>query len=288
MQKANVTPPEQGGRLTKQDMAPWLPQDYDPALLSVYDSVESTNITARQLAAQGAPEGACVVASHQTGGKGRRGRSFFSPEGGVYLSLVLRPRLTAEQSAQVTTAAAVQVCRAIEGLCGLKPAIKWVNDLYFKGKKICGILTEATVNPETGKPDYLILGVGVNLKGPEGGFPPELAGIAGALYEKQLPPGLTRGRFAAALLASLLPVSRLCGQPEVIREYRARCPLPGQWVTVIGAGQPDWQAKVIGITESCGLLVEKLDGSQTELRSGEVSIRPVPPERKDRQESWLL
>lgn len=272
--EANRTPPEQGGGLAKQAMAPWLPQGYDPGLLYVYDSLESTNLTARQLAGQGAPEGTCVVASHQTGGRGRRGRSFFSPEGGVYLSLVLRPRLTAEQSAQVTTAAAVQVCRAIEGLCGLKPAIKWVNDLLLRGKKICGILTEATMDPETGAPDYLILGVGVNLKGPEGGFPPELAGIAGALYEEQLPPGLTRGRFAAALLASLLPVSRLCVQPEIIQAYRARCPLPGQWVTVMEAGRPAWQAKVIGITESCGLLVETPEGAQKELRSGEVSIRP--------------
>lgn len=265
---------EQSDVLTKESMLPWLPRDYDSSLLSVYDQLESTNVTARQLAVQGAPEGTCVIATRQTGGKGRLGRQFFSPDGGVYLSLVLRPRLTAEQSAQATTAAAVQVCRAIEGACGLSPAIKWVNDLYWKGRKICGILTEAAVNLETGMPDHLILGVGVNLKAPQGGFPPELTEIAGALYEEELPPGMTRGRFAAALLENLLPVSRLCDQPEVMEGYRARCPLPGHWVTVTAAGQPAWQARVIGISDRCGLIVEKSDGSQTELRSGEVSIRP--------------
>lgn len=258
--------------LTFASMVPWLPAGYDPALLQVFQETGSTNTAVRRLAAEGAPEGTCVVASRQTGGKGRRGRSFFSPEGGVYLSLTLRPQLTAEQSAQVTTAAAVQVCRTIEELCGFHPAIKWVNDLMMDGKKICGILTEASVNLETGAPDYLVLGVGVNLKAPEGGFPAEIAEIAGALYQGELPSGLTRGRFAAALLKRLLPVSQLCGQPEIIQEYRRRCPLPGHWVTVM-APEP-WQAKVAGISDSCGLIVEKLDGTRTELRSGEVSVRP--------------
>lgn len=260
--------------LTFASMAPWLPKGYDPALLRVFPEVDSTNTAVRRLAAEGVPEGTCVVAARQTGGKGRRGRSFCSPEGGVYLSMALRPQLTAEESAQVTTAAAVQVCRTIEALCGLRPAIKWVNDLMLGGKKICGILTEASVNLETGMPDYLVLGVGVNLKAPEGGFPAELAQIAGALYPGELPPGLTRGRFAAALLENLLPVSQLCGRPEIIEEYRARCPLPGHWATVITAGQPSWQAKVVGISDVCGLIVEKPDGTRTELRSGEVSVRP--------------
>lgn len=258
--------------LTFASMAPWLPQGYDPALLRVFSEVDSTNTVVRQLAAKGAPEGICAVAARQTEGKGRRGRSFCSPEGGVYLSVALRPRLTAEQSAQITTAAAVQVCRTIERICGLRPAIKWVNDLMLDGKKICGILTEASVNLETGMPDYVVLGVGVNLKAPEGGFPPELAEIAGALYLGEPPQELTRGRFAAALLESLLPVSQLCGQPEILEEYRARCPLPGRWVTVMAA-EP-WQAKVVGISDACGLIVEKPDGTQTELRSGEVSVRP--------------
>ncbi len=257
--------------LTSSALAPWLPAGYDPALLHVYDQVESTNTTAKQLAAAGAPEGTFVVASRQSGGKGRRGRSFFSPQGGVYCSIVLRPNLPAEESTRITTAAAVQVCRTIEEVCTIQPAIKWVNDLLVEGKKICGILTEASLDLETGMPEYVVLGVGVNLCAPEG-FPAELDPIAGALYG-QLPPGLTRGRFAAELLARLWGISALCTQDQVIEEYRRRCPLVGRTVRVVG--EAPRSARVLGITDSCGLLVEYADGARRELHSGEVSIRPA-------------
>lgn len=256
--------------LTRSAMEPWLPSGYDPALLHVYPEVESTNTVAKQLAADGAPEGTCVVAARQSGGKGRRGRSFFSPPGGVYFSIVLRPNLPAEESTRITTAAAVQVCRTIEEVCGIHPAIKWVNDLLVGGKKVCGILTEASLDLETGMPEYVILGAGINLWAPEG-FPPELESIAGALY-RQPPLGMTRGRFAAELLKRLWGISALCSQGQIIEEYRRRCPLAGHWVQVLGASPR--RAKVLGISDSCGLLVEYEDGTRQELHSGEVSIRP--------------
>lgn len=255
--------------LTKSAMEPWLPASYDAGLLHVYSEVDSTNDRAKKLAAQGAPEGTAVVAARQTAGKGRRGRSFFSPEGGVYLSLVLRPALPAEQSTRITTAAAVQVCRVIEQVCGRQPAIKWVNDLLLDGRKICGILTEASLDLETGSPEYVILGVGVNLY--SAGFPEELQPIAGALYQK-LPQGMTRGRFAAGLLAALLDLSSQCIQPWVIQEYRARCPMVGQTVQIVGSGR---QGVVEAITDQCGLRLRFADGTEEEMQSGEVSVRPV-------------
>lgn len=257
--------------LTLSALTPWLPPEWDSSLLHVHDQVESTNITAKLLAAQGAPQGTCVLAAHQTGGRGRRGRSFFSPTGGVYLSMVLRPQMPAEQSTRITTAAAVQVCKAIETTCGLQPTIKWVNDLLLDGKKICGILTEASLDLETGMPEYVILGVGINLQAPPGGFPPEIAHIAGALYQAP-PPGMTRGRLAAALVRNLQGIADLCQQESIIEEYRRRCPLVGQDIWVMTA--PPCPGRVLGITDTCGLLVGYPDGRQEELQSGEVSIRP--------------
>lgn len=258
--------------LTLASMEPWLPQGCDRSLIHVYDTVESTNITARELAAKGAPEGTAVVAARQEGGKGRRGRSFFSPKGGVYVSMVLRPQLPAEESARVTTTAAVQICRVLEEVCGFQAQIKWVNDVMLRGKKICGILTEGAIDLESGMPEYIIVGIGVNLLEGAEGFPPELRQIAGALYRENLPQGLTRGRFAAAMVEKMGAISALCTARETLEEYRRRCPLVGHRVMVM-ENEP-WEGKVIAISDKCGLVVEKEDRTQRHLQSGEVSIRP--------------
>ena len=137
------------------------------------------------------------------------------------------------------------------------------------GYLIRGILTEASLDLETGSPEYVILGVGVNLY--SAGFPEELQPIAGALYQK-LPQGMTRGRFAAGLLAALLDLSSQCIQPWVIQEYRARCPMVGQTVQIVGSGR---QGVVEAITDQCGLRLRFADGTEEEMQSGEVSVRPV-------------
>ncbi len=133
----------------------------------VEQTLISTNLTAKQLAAEGAPHGTLVAANHQTGGRGRRGRSFASPPGtGLYLSMVLRRALPMQNAVLVTSAAAVAVCRAVEAVSGKRLGIKWVNDLYFYGKKCCGILTEAAADVESGGLEHLVVGIGVNLYEP--------------------------------------------------------------------------------------------------------------------------
>ena len=161
-----------------------------PAPVQLYDTLESTNRTAKLLALEGAAHGTLVLAGGQTAGRGRLGRSFASPAGkGVYCSVVLRPPLPAANAQTATIGAAVAVCRAVQMLCGLELAIKWVNDLYYKGKKVCGILTEAGTDLESGQLEWLVVGIGLNLTATAEDFPPELAAKAGSLYPGGPAPG---------------------------------------------------------------------------------------------------
>ena len=195
--------------------------------LVVAQELESTNLTAKQMAAAGAPHGTLVVADSQTAGRGRRGRSFASPPGtGLYLSMVLRSALPMQSAVLVTSAAAVAVCRAVERAAGKRLDIKWVNDLFYRGKKCCGILTEAAADVETGGVDYLVVGIGLNLLPPEGGWPEELSEIAASIFT----PGehVGRCRIAAAIADELLALCTALPDTSFMAEYRARNLVPGR------------------------------------------------------------
>ena len=169
------------------------------AAIDVRESVTSTNTVLKELAEHGGREGMVVIAQRQTMGKGRLGRSFYSPQGGgLYMSVLLRPRFSADAALSITTAAAVAVARAIDDVTGERAMIKWVNDVYFHGRKVCGILTEASVDFENSGLHYAVLGMGVNLTEPEGGFPGEVAQVAGALFAGKAPAG-SRPKLAAAI-----------------------------------------------------------------------------------------
>ena len=137
--------------------------DY-PAPIYLYNTLESSNRTAKLLALDGAPHGTLVLTAHQSAGRGRLGRRFESPAGkGVYCSVLLRPEMPAANAQTATISAAVAVCRAVKKLCGLELAVKWVNDLYYQGRKVCGILTEAGTDLESGQLEWLVVGIGLNL-----------------------------------------------------------------------------------------------------------------------------
>lgn len=239
--------------------------------LRVYGAVESTNLTLRELANAGAPEGTVVLAAAQTGGRGRKGRSFYSPAGtGVYVSILLRPDLAAEDAVRITTAAAVAVCGAVEAVSGRAAAIKWVNDVLMDGKKICGILTEASFGLESGRLDYAVLGTGINVYAPEGGFPAEIAQVAGSVLHAPLPDA--KNRIAADYLNRLLPLYRTLGSAETISAYRKRSLAIGRTVTVL-SGVGARSARALDVDERCRLLVEYEDGTRAALSSGEISIK---------------
>ena len=139
--------------------------------------IDSTNRYLKELAATGAPEGTVVIANKQSAGRGRLGRSFFSPEEkGIYMSILLRPEIELERAVLITSMAAVAVARAVERVSTIPAQIKWVNDIFINRKKVCGILTEAGINTEKGSLDYAVLGIGVNVGSME--FPAELKEIA--------------------------------------------------------------------------------------------------------------
>lgn len=242
--------------------------------LNATPETASTNDDAKALAAHGAAQYTVIQAEYQTGGKGRLGRSFYSPRGtGLYFSILLRPEaLPIEDTLFITTAAAAAVADAVESVCGKVCGIKWVNDLFMEGRKICGILTEAAFRPDLKGLSYAVLGIGVNIAPPEGGFPEDLQHIANTIYDDPaaLPADL-RERLLAAILDRFYEYYIQFPKKAFLEPYRSRSILTGKDVTV-HRGSSQYPAHVVGIDDRCRLILEH-DGQQTLLDSGEVSIR---------------
>lgn len=234
----------------------------------LYDCVDSTNRLAKERAANGAAEGLVILSDTQTAGRGRLGRTFCSPAGtGLYMSVVLRPVLPAEKALLITTAAAVAVCRAIERVSDRKAQIKWVNDVYCDEKKVCGILTEAAFAGDNMA--YAVLGIGINVRDPEGGFSCEIADIATSVYGGR---GGDRCALAAAVLDAFFEEYARLSEEHHVQEYRDRSCLIGKAITV-KAPTGDCAATALGVDEQCRLLVRYGDGREDALSSGDVSIR---------------
>ena len=250
-----------------------------PFTFEVYPQLPSTKLTAKEAASQGAPEGLVVLAREQTAGRGRLGRQFYSPSGtGLYMSLLLRPRISASDCLLITTAAAVATASAIEKVTGWDAKIKWVNDVFCDGHKVCGILTEASFDLEGGSPEYAICGIGVNLCPPEGGFPAELQNIAGALFDED-PPADICSRLAAEILKNFWGLYQQLPRHSFLEEYRRRSLLTGRSVLVLCPGRDPEPAVVLGIEDDFRLKVRMENcaaNGREEIRflsSGEVSIR---------------
>lgn len=243
-----------------------------PFTVDIRRSLPSTNLTLREMAEAGAPHGSVLIATQQTSGYGRKQRSFFS-QGGIYMSLLLRPQLRAAEALTLTTTTAVAVVDAIREVTGREAGIKWVNDVYLGDKKVCGILTESTLTPE-GNIDYAIIGIGINVFSPRGGFPAELRHIAGSISSEYQTPATLRSDLAAALLnrlGALLPISN---SPQIHAAYCRASFLPGRTVTVLREDGSKDIAAVVGIDEQYRLLVRYPNARCEALLSGEVSIRP--------------
>ena len=242
-----------------------------PERIEVHRCVSSTLDLARKLAEQGAPEGTVIIAAEQTAGRGRRGRSFFSPKGtGVYISVLLRPVLPAERAVLITTATAVAACDAIESLTGETAGIKWVNDIFVRGKKVSGILTEASYSMESGSLDYAALGIGLNVYEPDGGFPPEIADTAGYILTHRQQDA--RSRLAAAFVKRFMEIYSRLDSAEFVDEYRHRSIALGKDVSVI-SGDTVRRARALDVDGECRLIVRYDDGETAALSSGEISIR---------------
>ena len=191
--------------------------------ISVFSSVTSTNTILKEMAEQGAKEGTVIIAEEQTAGRGRTGKQFYSPKGtGIYISILLRPDIPAEESLFLTTSAAVATARAIEDVSDKRALIKWVNDIYLEDKKTCGILTEGAFNVETGKLDYAIVGIGINVCIPDGGFPDNIKDIATAIFDKQTDSINKRSILIANLLDYFMEYYKDFKSKSYVKEYIER------------------------------------------------------------------
>ncbi len=245
----------------------------DGLRLQVVPVISSTNTVLKRMAEEGAEEGFCLIAEEQTAGKGRMGRSFYSPAGsGLYLSVLLRPKLKAADAVNITACAAVAVAEAIESLGPVQARIKWVNDVYVDGKKVCGILTEASLDSGTATVNYLIVGIGINTRPPEGGFPADLQKIAGSVFSKEDIPEL-RCRLAAAVLDRLLGYYAHLQERPWLEEYRRRSLVTGKEIRILMPGRETENGTAVGIADDFSLLVQMEDGTLRRLNTGEVSIR---------------
>lgn len=235
--------------------------------------IGSTNTALKELGNAGEPAGYALVAGQQSAGRGRMGRSFYSPEDtGVYLSLLLRPTLPAREATAITACAAVAVAETLEELSGRETRIKWVNDLLMDGKKVCGILTEASLDCESGQLSYAVVGIGVNVLEPAGGFPEELRDIAGSVFPERALPEL-RCRVAAGILNRLW---RFCGgerPADCFRPYRDRSLVLGKEVELLSPGKDPERARVLDLEPDYALRVQLPDGSERRVLSGEVRVR---------------
>jgi len=239
-----------------------------------FDSIDSTNTHAKTLAAAGAPHGTVLIANQQTGGRGRMGRSFQSPiDMGIYLSVILRPNCPGHDMMHLTCAVAVAMCHAVESVTGLRPGIKWTNDLILGKRKLGGILTELSINSCTGLVDYAVVGIGINCNQQLQDFPLELQNLATSL-SMNCNMSIDRAKLSAAMVLSLeqMSASLFIQKTALMDNYRERCITIGQKISVL-RGDEVRHGTALDIDENGGLLVRFDDGSRQIVTSGEVSIR---------------
>ena len=234
--------------------------------------IDSTNRYLKELAAAGAPEGTVIIADRQSAGRGRLGRSFFSPEEkGIYMSILLRPEIALERAVLITSMAAVAVARAIERICGVPAKIKWVNDIFLNNKKTCGILTEAGINASSGTLDYAVLGIGINVGFME--FPEELRTIATSV-SNECGFAVSKEVLIDEVLKELEVWYPTLSDGSFLEESKSRSLLLGKEIMVLDERIPEgfYPAKAVDINELGNLMIER-EGVGQVLNSGEVSIR---------------
>ena len=250
-----------------------LKQDTKISNVIFFDTINSTNTYAKKLALLGGKNGTLIAANHQTEGRGRHGHSFESPAGtGLYMTLIMRPTVDISRFQMITIAAAVAVCRAIEDLYPDSKGdvkIKWVNDVFFRGKKITGILTEAVTNFESGEVESVVTGIGINVSTKN--FTEEVATLAGSIFTGDEKILFGRDELCAHVADYLIDFAENLNDPEIIEAYRERSLLTGENITYM-KDDTQHSGLVTGIDDSGGLIIQNSNGDSETLRSGEVSL----------------
>lgn len=235
--------------------------------LSVYDCVDSTNSLLKQMAINGKAEGEVIIALSQTAGRGRYDRKFHSDKGGIYMSILLRPK-TIPDTAILTAATAVAVSDAIEKVSNKKTYIKWVNDVLIDNKKVCGILCEGGF---MGNEGFIIVGIGINASPPENGFNSDIEDIAGTVFADAS--SVICEQLAAEVIDNLFYQYDNLDNLKFLNTYRKKNLVLGKTVDILKQGKIIGSGKVLEIDDNCHLLVKLSNGETTTLSSGEVSVK---------------
>ena len=237
-----------------------------------FDTLDSTNDYLKR-AADCAPDSTVATALMQTGGKGSRGRSFYSEGGGLYFSVLLKRGIPVSQAHLLTPAAAVAVAEGLEKIGAKNAGIKWVNDIYIESRKVCGILTETKISADGQSLAHAIIGIGVNLYEPPNGFPDDIKNKAGAVFKSGSPD--LRERCLASILEALSEHVSALPERKFLSAYRERSVLLGREVEILGDNperdMPE-RGTAIEIDDDCRLIVRTPSGMRV-LNSGEVSVK---------------
>ena len=259
--------------LSLEGMSLFLDKKIDKNLIHVYSTLDSTNQTAKEMAVSGADNGTLIIADKQTNGRGRRKRSFISPSGGIYMSFVLNSeRFATIDHGVMITYAVNAVCEAIETVTGKHPQVKWMNDIFLDGKKICGILTESASDFETGEIQWIVLGIGINFSISAKDFPKEIETIAASIYKEGEEISATRNELAAAIINKILSEKAFFDKRDILQKYRERLNMLGKRICIVSR-EGEIYAKAIDIDEEGCLIAECEDGSTRHFSDGEISVR---------------
>ena len=243
-----------------------------PHKIIIYEKEESSNNIAKALCQSGEGEGAAVIVKSQTNGKGRMGRSFISnSENGLYLTITLKPKISADKSLFITVLGAVALAEAIFETSGIDAKIKWVNDIYIGEKKCAGILTEAQLNIETGMLDYAVIGMGINIAPPNGGFDPEIKDIATGIFENNAPCGYKSRLCAEIIDRFFYYYNQIENKESYMKKYVEKSNIIGKEVDMY-VGDKVTSGVAIDIDSNASLVVKTKDNILT-FSSGEARVR---------------
>lgn len=239
----------------------------DGIRLSVYDCVTSTNSILKQMVLDGKPEGEVIIALSQTEGRGRYNRKFYSDQGGIYMSILLRPTTT-PNTAVLTAAVAVAVSDAIEEISGKTTQIKWVNDILIENKKVCGILCEGGF---VGSDGFVVVGIGINAFTAKNGFNDEIKDIAGAVFDNYSP--TLCEELAAKVIDNVFHQYNHLEKGNFLNKYRKKNIVLGKEVVILKQGEIIDSGTALAIDDNCYLTVKLSNGKTATLSSGEVSVK---------------
>ena len=233
-----------------------------------FETVDSTNLLAKKSATK-TDKDTLFIANHQTSGRGRMGRTFLSPENsGIYMSLLLHPQINFEDYSLITTAAAVSVAKTLDKFSAVKTQIKWVNDIFLNGKKVCGILTEGAFKSSSDA--FAVLGIGINLYEPEKGFEEEIKEIAGCVFEEKCDEQI-KIKIIAEVINNFYGFYENLPHKRFLPEYREKDMLLGKKINYVKNGKT-YEAVATGITDNLELKVVDALKNETLLSTGEVTI----------------